>query len=1813
MVKQKTGMGTITWVMIAGLTLGIQRASLSAEPGALVQEPTEKDLDQARTERIEALPGAQADYVFGVDQAKPACDGLTGIRTLKDYFGQGADGLEIQPYNDGANATMPAFAYWRLTGITPGKYYLGLWLDSAEESFQTEYSLGKMLTTVYVNGWPVRFTTASDPVQVQKGRWLVELQTAAPVELKPGDEVALRPWRRVTTCLRLALHRKEPRRGHGVTGQTFGTGQNDNMLQRLRLLVKPEILGPGEDGTEHTARISVGNPLPYAADAVMTWKLADYFGTQLTGRTERIHIEPHQQLFFDRGFIARSEDQAYQLDVRMTPAPGWRAPVARPEEWLELNDYTRIQFQPNLPGPLDVWSHVRVDLNTRRIGVRRWLSLDGSDWERAPMEGRRVPTSVPRNLAYSRFTIPFLTSWSSLPKGVFGMWYRKTFRAPEWLRGEALILDVHRAACEGTVFLNGQRIGYGVGGDLAIQANATRAIRWGEENELVICVRNAIALMKPEYVDRYDPAASGDAEVNQTVAGNKGNYALLGSVRLCRMPAVRISQSLVVPDVERNTLLVWACLENLRDMPVQMDLRCAVSQDGLAARVDFPAKKVTLAAHGKSEVRVVGQVVGGLRPYTMLDPALAKITLTLEEQGTVRDVCDQRFGYRTVKVDGPRLTLNGKPVTLLGTGPAFGRLEHLERESGTDVSRGLDGPGSLAWQDEVGRFYYVPIADTLVESWDKLNNTNYWNSARSNAVETVRKLGSMPAVIGWDVANETYLYSVYSVGKEGQARGGELLGSVAQAIRQAVWPDYWFFSDGNMSLGGRLNFFSWHYLNHGGCMASYNAGTSGFGEYANGVSHYPPDCFFVNGASQPPQQGTVVSSPGGDWTVGSGVACGDTEEFWFVDKINGLCTSKYLGDRAAVSSGWQYQTPRGMWWTKLAVDGYRDMEQTLIAGIYWQSAGFMHLVTQDVTFSLPQQAVRYYAGALFDKRLTLHDDEFRPGRLAFTWELLDPQGRIVRNGRIGARSNTAFLKRDRIAFDVPQVSKRTPFTLDMRLVKDGTLRAREQRVVDVWPALGPNPGLAASPLGIALFDPGNTVAPALAKIGVTTHPVARLEAAALKNVKVLIVGPDCVTGPMPAEQTLLRDFVASGGRALVLDQTEFGLLPGNPFLEKRGHVTMGFVRASNHPVMQGLEDVDFQMWNPGHLIARGVYRKPEGNALALVDCSTDGTMAWSPLFESYVGQGSVVVCQLPLVANLATEPMAAELWRRLLAYAAAPVYHHPASRLAVLAGASTPVLQRLREIRAEFDTVNAPDNSRPVTLLDMNRDDFSGQTAAFRAYVEQGGTLMLHRVKPAHATWLGDLVRRKVTMTVQPYQGWVDRRMLERRDGLVEGLNNVDFYWRPHIGGEGWDSVHQVSAGVLNGKGQVAYVVKIDGAADYLFPGGLLEVPVGRGRVVIDQLKWELPDQEQITYGSPKRVIAALLGNLGIVQRLPSPKPTLPAQVRYESIDISAVANRALRDDVPGDGVGWMDWGPSSDIRDFQTGQIILGGVPFLVPAGERNAIVLRLSTQRNRGLDTLPAAVTIPVGRKEVLGLWFLHTGGWAFGRDPFGYRIIRYADGTEEQMLLNGTNMGDWNYGHDEFPDEEGTTTTVAWKGSCKMNPVTRVYKTLWLNPHPEKEIKEVVITTEGLPEVQWRFNVHLGLTVALRAQNEATVRDAARAETLVKEALGLVTAGKTADAASRLEEALKADDRNVTAWMTMTTLRAGIDTVEAFTALCQRWFQAMPENYQAHNVLGRFLETKGKSAEALAEYKKSLQLEWNQPPISELVNRLEKKAAQ
>ena len=81
------------------------------------------------------------------------------------------------------------------------------------------------------------------------------------------------------------------------------------------------------------------------------------------------------------------------------------------------------------------------------------------------------------------------------------------------------------------------------------------------------------------------------------------------------------------------------------------------------------------------------------------------------------------------------------------------------------------------------------------------------------------------------------------------------------------------------------------------------------------------------------------------------------------------------------------------------------------------------------------------------------------------------------------------------------------------------------------------------------------------------------------------------------------------------------------------------------------------MWNPRHVIAKGAFRKPDKGAfLTLVDSGHDDKAAWAEMLEFYIGQGSMLATQLALTEDFDTEPMAAEMLKRLLAYLGQPVF-----------------------------------------------------------------------------------------------------------------------------------------------------------------------------------------------------------------------------------------------------------------------------------------------------------------------------------------------------------------------------------------------------------------------------------------------------------------------------------------------------------------------------------------------------------------------------
>jgi hypothetical protein len=180
-------------------------------------------------------------------------------------------------------------------------------------------------------------------------------------------------------------------------------------------------------------------------------------------------------------------------------------------------------------------------------------------------------------------------------------------------------------------------------------------------------------------------------------------------------------------------------------------------------------------------------------------------------------------------------------------------------------------------------------------------------------------------------------------------------------------------------------------------------------------------------------------------------------------------------------------------------------------------------------------------------------------------------------------------------------------------------------------------------------------------------------------------------------------------------------------------------------------------------------------------------------------------------------------------------------------------------------------------------------------------------------------------------------------------------------------------------------------------------------------------------------------------------------------IDLATVANRALADDVDNDGKGgWTDQGPEADMRELATGDRKFGGVPFKIAPAPRSVVVLK-SSMRSKG--DLPAAVTIPVGRK-LDSLFFLHAAAWVGGNEYFKY-VIHYADGKDVTVPVGPTNLTDWT-GEPiaRFPNEEGTFSTVAQTVKVPMFRQGSVYRMEWSAPAERRpiEIKSIEMVGNG-----------------------------------------------------------------------------------------------------------------------------------------------------
>ncbi|GCE14679.1 tetratricopeptide repeat protein [Tengunoibacter tsumagoiensis] len=181
---------------------------------------------------------------------------------------------------------------------------------------------------------------------------------------------------------------------------------------------------------------------------------------------------------------------------------------------------------------------------------------------------------------------------------------------------------------------------------------------------------------------------------------------------------------------------------------------------------------------------------------------------------------------------------------------------------------------------------------------------------------------------------------------------------------------------------------------------------------------------------------------------------------------------------------------------------------------------------------------------------------------------------------------------------------------------------------------------------------------------------------------------------------------------------------------------------------------------------------------------------------------------------------------------------------------------------------------------------------------------------------------------------------------------------------------------------------------------------------------------------------------------------SLPAQpVRsFTPLDISSIANI----DVAGagaDGVpGWTGEG-DNDFHTVPTGEQTLAEIPFLIPDPATNHRRAAIGLSQRQGYVQ---KVTLPV-HSTARSIYFLHTVAHNIGGGVSGKAIIKYADGSAfTQYIVRGYNAQGW-----WLPEQtDPSITRVAWRGENAYCKNIGLLAYGLANPHPEREIAELVL---------------------------------------------------------------------------------------------------------------------------------------------------------
>jgi beta-galactosidase len=424
---------------------------------------------------------------------------------------------------------------------------------------------------------------------------------------------------------------------------------------------------------------------------------------------------------------------------------------------LELDGSWRFQLLPAPDAPL----------------AERWsgLTLPGC-WTMGGFEDIHGVDDRPH---YTNVDMP----WPDLPPhpphaNPTGVHEREVEIHADWA-GRRVVLHVGAATSVLIARVNGEDVGVGKDSHLASEFDVTHAVRPGERNTVRLTVVKwsdatfvedqdqwwHAGITRPVFLYATDPLHLADVRVTAELADGPGEHTGLLTVDLeVRSAAGRL------PDGWR----VSGRLDGVGEPgPAEPGLGELGPDEAFAARLVEQDRVSQWLGQAR-----ISATVPAVRPWSAELPELYDLTVRLHRaDGSVTDQAAYRVGFRTVRVRGRDLLVNGERVFLRGVNrhdfhPLTGRVvgpEDMRADLATAKRFGFNAvrtshypndPALLRLADELG--LYV-VAEANIESHDHAHelagDPRYLAAFTDRVSRMVLRDKNHPSVIIWSLGNES--------------------------------------------------------------------------------------------------------------------------------------------------------------------------------------------------------------------------------------------------------------------------------------------------------------------------------------------------------------------------------------------------------------------------------------------------------------------------------------------------------------------------------------------------------------------------------------------------------------------------------------------------------------------------------------------------------------------------------------------------------------------------------------------------------------------------------------------------------------------------------------------------------------------------------------------------------------------------------------------------------------------------------------------------------------------------------------------------